>query len=70
MKTYIPKLEAVTIDDLKEVALRRWDLDKLIILVIGNDQAYQSLVRFKESAPGFLKQVPIRELKFDQKLQF
>ena len=68
--TYIPYLEAVTIDDLKTVGLKRWDLDKLIILVVGNEQAYQSLVRFKETGPDFIKRLPLREVTFDQKLRF
>lgn len=66
--TYVSKINDLTVGDVQEVANKRWDLDDLIIIVIGNDEAFRSLAELRKDGPQYLQKLPFREVTFDQKL--
>jgi zinc protease len=70
--TFLPKIEAVTPTDVMNVAKERWNHDKFVIVVIGNDKAYRELEALK-GAPGqspTLQKFDLVKLSFDQALEF
>ncbi len=67
-ETYLPKLREVTVGDVQSVAVRRWDLSKFVVVVVGNEDAYDRLsVRLRDD-PGPLAGLSLQKVKFDQKL--
>lgn len=67
--TYIPKIERVTVDDVQSVAQRRWDPEKFVVVVVGNQAAYDQIVGLVEQKEGPLAGLPLRKVNFDQKLR-
>lgn len=70
--TFLPKIEAVTPGDVMKVAKERWDPEKFVIVVIGNDKAYRELEALR-TAPGqnqTLQKFDLVKLSFDQALEF
>jgi len=66
--TYVEKIEATTVEDVQKVALNRWDISKFVVVVVGNEDAYDHLQKFLKSNPGPLEGLEIKRMKFDQKL--
>jgi zinc protease len=53
-KTYVSKVEALIEKDVHAVAKKYWDLSKFVIVVVGNEKAYNSLAQqLKENVQGF-----------------
>ena len=69
-ETFIPGMLKLTSDNIQEVAKKRWDLKKFVILVVGNESAYNSLVKALQDPPEVLRGLPFRRVKFDEKLIF
>lgn len=67
-ETFIPKLRAVTPEEVQKVARDRWHLDKMVIVVVGNDQAYESISKVIGSGSALLKPFPIRKVEFKERL--
>lgn len=69
-ETYLPGLEKVAAADVLRVAQSRWDLSKLVILVVGNRTAYNSLETSLKDAPEYLRGMKIQKVEFFEKLKF
>ena len=73
--TYLPKIEAVTPKNVLEVANNRWSPEKFVVVIVGNETAYQRIVSLKEAAnpspaAKILAGFELVKLSFDQALQF
>ncbi|MEZ4752882.1 MAG: pitrilysin family protein [Bdellovibrionota bacterium] len=67
-EVYIDKLHAVTPEDVLQVAKGRWDINKILIVIVGNDQALEN-VRQTQSLPGSnLADLEIVEVDFNERL--
>lgn len=69
-ETYLPGLQRVSADDVLGVARNRWDLSKLVILVVGNRTAYSSLEESLKTGPEYLRGLKIQKVEFGEKLKF
>jgi zinc protease len=70
--TFLPKIEAVTPSDVRNVAKERWNRDKFVIVIIGNDKAYRELEALKtaQAQDSALQKFELIKLSFDQALEF
>jgi zinc protease len=71
--TFVPKVLSVSAEKVRDVALKHWDPAKFVVVVVGNETAYNSLVKLKSYAEGvgdseFPGELELKKLKFDQKL--
>ncbi len=55
--------------DLRAVAQERWDLSQFVVVVVGNEKAYNSLKERQTDTPRTFQSLPLIKLRFDQKLQ-
>lgn len=67
--TYVSKILGVTPGDIKGVSDRRWRLGELVIVVVGDETAYNSLVKLMSSPPSELEGMELRKVDFKQKLE-
>jgi zinc protease len=67
-KNYLPAIQALTREEVRTTASNRWDLSKMVIVVVGNGKAYNSLEQMMKEPPEFLKGHSIKKLRFGQKL--
>lgn len=65
--TYLTKIQAVTPQEVKNVALNRWDVNKLVVLVVGNKSIWEKLSELSNFEP--LSRLPIKKLTFDEVLR-
>lgn len=68
-ETYLPGIQRLTLDDVLAVAKSRWDISKLVILVVGNSSAYNSLQSSMNSAPQYFNGLKIQKVNFVEKLE-
>lgn len=68
-RTFMKNVETVQSEDVRRVAQERWHLDDLVVLVVGNEQALDSLRSVQQSLPQSLRG-PIRVTTFNEKLEF
>ena len=66
---YIERLRAVTAENVKTVARNRWDITKLVVVVVGNETAYNSVTQALASGDGALSKLPVKRARFRQKLE-
>ncbi len=68
--TYIPGIMAVKPAEISQVAKNRWDLSQLVVVVVGNEEALHSIEELRSRMPEVFGRMPVREVTFDQKLNF
>lgn len=69
--TYLDKVYAMSVEDILSVAQKRWDLSKFVVLVVGDDKAYNSVKEMLQSASETLpaiKSWKLHEVKFGEEL--
>ncbi len=66
---YIPGMRALTPDDIQKVAQSRWDISQFIYVVVGNETAYDSLVKAREKENSPLASVRLIKAEFNQRLE-
>ena len=64
-QTYLNKVGAVTPSAVQEVAQKRWDPKKFVIVVVGNETAYERLKRAMAETNNPLSPLPLRKLRFE-----
>lgn len=70
---YIPGVQALSPEDVRRVADTRWNLSEFVIVVVGNEKAFEAL-RAELAGPktggprDVLQQLPLREVRFDERL--
>ena len=67
-RKYLSRIDAVTPNQIRDVAAKRWDLSKLVILVVGDETAYNSLSGLISNPPEMLKGYDLKTLNFNEKL--
>lgn len=67
-KTYLSKIQGVTPQDVREVASKRWDPSKFVIVVVGNEAAFAALERDRASKTSPLHAFDLHKLRFDEAL--
>lgn len=65
-ETYLPRLRAVTNADLREVALGHWHPADFVIVVVGNDSAYNSLAELTRDRSSKLFGWSLQVVAFEQ----
>lgn len=68
-RMYVERIQSLSPAQVDEVARKRWDISKFVIVVVGNDTAYTSLKALTDEG-GALFGTPLTRVKFDQKLQW
>ena len=68
-QTYLPKIASLTPDDIREVARKRWNQRELVVVVAGDKTAYSAVERMLKSPGAVLYGLPLRKMKFDQRLK-
>ena len=64
-ETYLPKIEAVEPAEVSAVARSRWDPSQFVIVVVGNEKAYESLTEAMKSGSGPLGSFELHKRGFD-----
>ena len=67
-QTYLNKVLALTSRDIEQVAAKRWNLANFIVVVVGNEIAYDSLKRMVQTPDSRMYGFRLREMRFEQKL--
>jgi zinc protease len=67
-QTYLPKIEAVTPQEVSEVARKRWDPSQFVVVVVGSEKAYQSLAQQMKEEGSPLKVFDLKKLGFESAL--
>lgn len=67
-QTYLPKIEAVSAQEVSEVARQRWDPAQFVLVVVGNEQAYQSLAQQMKQGGGHLSLFELSKRNFESSL--
>jgi len=67
-ETYVEKINMLSAGDVLEVAKKHWDISKLVIVVVGNETAYNSIRAKLQSSPQSLAGFELHECTFSQKL--
>lgn len=65
-QTYLPKIESVTARAVSEVARNRWNPSKLLIVIVGNEQAYANLEAERAKSDSPLQNLPASKLRFNE----
>ncbi len=69
-KNYLKNIFAVTAEDVRDVANKRWPNENFVVIVVGNAEAYKSLKAAVDSGSDLLGYKSIKKLKFDEKVIF
>lgn len=66
--TYIPGIQKVSQNDILRTARRRWDINKMVVIVVGNAQAKEGLVRkvSGEQKGSLLRGMKLIDAQFDE----
>ncbi len=64
-QTFLDKIESVSPEQVREVAQKRWDPSSFIIVVVGNEMAYEALKKAVEGEDAALKAFGIKKLGFN-----
>lgn len=67
-QTYLPKIEAVTPQEVSEVARKRWDPSQFVVVVVGSEKAYQSLAQQMKEEGSPLRAFDLKKLGFESAL--
>jgi zinc protease len=65
-KTYLGKINAVQPADVAAVAASRWDPKKLVIVIVGNEQALAALEQERKKPESRLGAFDLHKLSFDE----
>ncbi len=65
-KTYLAKISSVKPADVTTVAAARWDPTKLVVVVVGNEQALAALEQERSRPGSRLAAFDLRKLSFDE----
>ncbi len=65
-QTYLPKIESVTARAVSEVARNRWNPSKLLIVIVGNEQALANLEAERAKTDSPLRNLPLSKLRFNE----
>jgi zinc protease len=65
-QTYLPKIESVTARAVSEVARNRWNPAKLLIVIVGNEQAYANLETERAKPESAIRSLPVSKLRFNE----
>jgi len=68
-KSYLSKISTVGALDIEAVARKRFDLNKFVIVVVGNEAAYTAVQKMMENPPEVLKGYTLKKLAFDESLE-
>ena len=67
--TYVSKVNALERQDIKEVANKYWDISKLVIVVVGNENAYNLLKERATKEPDSFAGLGLFRCSFNEKLE-
>lgn len=67
-RTFIPRIRALSAEDVRAVAERHWHPQHFVIVVVGNENAYNSLQNLMLDPPDVLKNFQIKKVGFKQHL--
>lgn len=67
--TYLSKVAQVTPNDISKVVAERWQPDKMVAVVVGNEAAYAALEREHVKPDGRLGALPLHKVQFDEALK-
>ena len=67
-ETYLSRSAAVSAEQIRAVAAERWDLEKFVVVVVGDENAYTSLRAVLPIFPENVRHSGIRLARFDQRL--
>ena len=67
--TYLAKIAAVVPDDISKVARERWEPNKLVTVVVGNEAAYAALERERSQPNSRLGKFSLQKLEFREALE-
>jgi zinc protease len=65
-QTYLPKIESVTARAVSEVARNRWNPSKLLIVIVGNEQALANLEAERAKTDSPLRNLPLSKPRFNE----
>ncbi|NDC39374.1 MAG: insulinase family protein [Proteobacteria bacterium] len=68
-ETYLGKIGALDPSDIQGVARRRWDLDQLVVIVVGDETAYSAVERMLKSEDAILAAAPLTRVEFREQLK-
>jgi predicted Zn-dependent peptidase len=64
-QTYLAKIGEVTAEGVREVAQKRWDPSKFVIVVVGNSAAYANLQKAMGTAKSGVGRFGLNKLRFE-----
>jgi predicted Zn-dependent peptidase len=64
-QTYLPKIGAVTPEEVRTVAQSRWDEGSFVMVVVGNEAAYKALEESLRKGDGWKKPFELKKLRFE-----
>ena len=64
--TYFEKTNKVSLSDIKDAAAKYWDLNKLVIVVVGNQKAYNAFKNDLDKNLGSLYNLKLQKCSFDE----
>jgi zinc protease len=64
-QTYLAKIKAVSPEEVRQVAQKRWDASQFVVVVVGNEQAYQNVQRAMDAHSGALGAFGLTKLSFE-----
>lgn len=66
--TYVGKIDSISGADVQTTARKYWDPSKFVVVVVGNETAYNSLESALKSRPEIFPGLQLVKVRFDQKL--
>lgn len=66
---YLESIEGLDVSDIQTTAQRRWRSKDLVVVVVGNESAYTSLKEAVGGASPYLRGMPLRRVKFGDRLE-
>ncbi len=67
-QSYLPKIESVTPEQVSAIAQNRWNTSKLLVVIVGNEQAYANLETERAKPGSPLAKLPLSKLRFSETL--
>jgi len=68
-QTYLTRIEGVTPREVSEVAKNRWDISKLVTVIVGNSSAYAAIEKQVAQEGSPIYGVAVSKLSFDQAIE-
>ncbi|MDC0357638.1 insulinase family protein [Oligoflexia bacterium] len=67
-ETFVRKTLELQASDIQQTASSRWDLDRFVVVVVGNRTAYNLIVTLMEEPPAILDGYGVKPVHFDKRL--